>query len=431
MSPNVRRYIALFALSMGAAASYNLPYIKYVFYDAWVAGLGLRPDQDPNTAAGFLLTWHMIGCILLYIPGGYIADKFSAKNIIIISLCGTGMLNIWYAFDPSLAASTYIWPLLAVSVGFAYWSGMIKAVRMLGSAQEQGRMYGWYNSGEGFFASSFLACALVAYAFAKKMMPDLPENDPVVMLQGLKYATLVQGGTCFLAALCTLVFFDNKLTIQGDISDDEKFKAQDIFKVVKNPWVWVCSVIGMCCYGTYTGQSYLTPYMTDVLKMSTFMAGIFAIIRTKGTRFIGGPIGGILADKIGSPAKIIIVSNAGMILFFGLLFILPRDIHPALVVTITLTASVFTFIGYNIMFAVIEEAGIPRYLMGTTVGIMSMLTYTPDGLINPVFGWFLDKYGDGGYTYIFLSLIALCILGSIFCVILFRRGNDLRKAKTI
>ena len=40
MNKNVVRYIALFALSMGAAASYTLPYIKYIFYDAWVAGLG-------------------------------------------------------------------------------------------------------------------------------------------------------------------------------------------------------------------------------------------------------------------------------------------------------------------------------------------------------------------------------------------------------
>ena len=80
MSPNVKRYLALFALSMGSGASSTLPYIKFIFYDAWVAGLGLPEAQ--HESAGILLTYHMIGCTLLYIPGGYIADKFSPHRLL-------------------------------------------------------------------------------------------------------------------------------------------------------------------------------------------------------------------------------------------------------------------------------------------------------------------------------------------------------------
>ena len=407
MSPNVRRYIALFALSMGAAASYTLPYIKYIFYDAWVAGLGLPDGQ--NEAAGWLLTFHMIGCVLLYIPGGYIADRFSPKKIIIVSLLGTGLLNLWYSFDPSYETGRIIWFLLAFSVGFAYWSGMIKAVRMLGTPQEQGKMYGWYNSGEGAFSAACLGVATVAYSLSQ------------VPLDSLKYAVWVQGGFCVLAAVMTGFFFDENAALGADTEED-KFQFRDVAKVIKNPWVWCCSIVILCCYGSYTSQSYLTPYMTEVLQMSAVSAAILGILRTKGARFIGGPIGGIIADKLGSPGKVIIGSNVLMIILLCLFFVVPdAGANATFAVVLSMLVAIVNFCGYNIMFATIEEAHIPRYLTGTAVGIISMVGYTPDGFINTIFGNWMDKYGDGAYAYIFMAMIAMCVVGSIFCFLILRR----------
>lgn len=34
-----------------------------------------------------------------------------------------------------------VWVLLAFTTAFAFWSGVIKAIRLLGSAKEQGRLY--------------------------------------------------------------------------------------------------------------------------------------------------------------------------------------------------------------------------------------------------------------------------------------------------
>ena len=415
MNHNVRRYIALFVLSMGAAASYTLPYIKYIFYDAWVAGLGL-PD-GANESAGWLLTFHMIGCVLLYIPGGYIADKFSPKKIIAISLLGTGLLNVWYAFDPSYEASRIIWFLLAFTVGFAYWSAMIKAVRMLGTPQEQGKMYGWYNAGEGAFASVILGAATVVFGIT------------VLPLESLKNAVLVQAAFCFLASALTMMFFDETVTVNGgEEAESEKFQLRDVMKVIKNPWVWCVSIVVMCCYGAYTGQSYLTPYMTQVLKISATMGAVMGILRTKGARFIGGPIGGILADRIGSPCKVIIASNLLMIGLLSLFFVLPMNEGAAfLSITLSLLVALVNFAGYNIMFATVEEAHIPRYLTGTAVGIISIMGYSPDGFLNTIFGNWLDNYGDAGHHYIFMALIAMCVVGSFFCLLIMKRHQRILK----
>lgn len=417
MSNNVLRYIALFCLSMGAAASYTLPYIKYVFYDAWVAGLGL--GEGANESAGWLMTWYMVGCVLLYIPGGYIADRFSPRVIISLSLVGTGLLNVWYAFDPSYEASCYIWFLLAFTSAFAYWSASIKAVRMLGAPQEQGKMYGWFNAGEGAFATAILSTATVFYGISE------------MALISLKYAVLTQAFFCFVAAAGTFFLFNEKLASnKGDTPEEEQFRLADVGKVLKNPWVWCISVVVVCCYGAYTGQSYLTPYMTQVLQVSATMGAFLGIMRTKGARFLGGPIGGIIADRIGSPCKVIIYCNILMILLFGVFFILPHSSDNVILpIALSLLVALVTFASYNIMFASLEEAHIPRYMTGTAVGVVSIIGYTPDSFVNTIFGRWLDVYGDAGHNYIFLALIGMCVVGSMAAFLIMRRNQRIKAGK--
>lgn len=413
MNNATQRYIALFVLSMGAAASYTLVYIKYIFYDAWVAGLGLA--EGANESAGWLLTFHMIGNAICYIPGGYIADRFSPKWILSLSLVGTGLLNVWYSFDPSYETSRIIWPLLSLTCGgFAYWSAMIKAVRMLGSPQEQGKMYGWYNAGEGAFASVILGAATVAFGIA------------LVPADSLRYAVWVQAAFCFLAAILTFIFFDEKLAVSDSENPDDVFRARDILKVVKNPWVWCVSILVMCCYGTYTGQSYLTPYMTQVLQVSATTGAFLGVLRTKGARFLGGPIGGILADRVGSPCKVIIWSNILLVALLSLFFIFPPTKEAILFpIALSLAIALVNFAAYNIMFASFEEAHIPRYLTGTGVAIVSLVGYSPDGFMNTIFGNWLDNYGNAGHTYIFMSLIGMAVIGSFFAWLIMRRNQKI------
>lgn len=76
-----------------------LPYIKYVFYDAQISTMGIT-----NTQSGLMLTMYTIGNMILYIPGGIIADKVSPKKALVISLQynGAGIyLCVFYEFCSS------------------------------------------------------------------------------------------------------------------------------------------------------------------------------------------------------------------------------------------------------------------------------------------------------------------------------------------
>ena len=73
--------MAIISFSIAGSVIYELPYIKYVYYDKFVEAFGMT-----NAQAGFLLSAYAIGCLILYIPGGILADKFSTKRMLVLSL---------------------------------------------------------------------------------------------------------------------------------------------------------------------------------------------------------------------------------------------------------------------------------------------------------------------------------------------------------
>ena len=93
MNSKLRKYLTIIALGLAGGSIYFLPYIKYVFYDAQISTMGIT-----NTQSGLMLTMYTIGNMILYIPGGIIADKVSPKKALVISLLSTTALAYIYAF---------------------------------------------------------------------------------------------------------------------------------------------------------------------------------------------------------------------------------------------------------------------------------------------------------------------------------------------
>ncbi len=88
--------------------------------------------------------------LILYIPGGILADKISAKKALVISLAATSVLEYIYAFTmKSFAVSMMIWLALSLTTAFVFWSSLMKAVRIIGTEEEQGFMYGLYYACNG------------------------------------------------------------------------------------------------------------------------------------------------------------------------------------------------------------------------------------------------------------------------------------------
>lgn len=404
-----RRYFVVMALSLGYAASFMLPYIKYVFYDQLLVGINCTNEQ-----AGLLLTIYTIMNLCLYIPGGWVADKYSAKWVIVLSLAGTGILNIFFATYMTFSMAMIVWVLLAFTTAFAFWSGVIKAIRLLGSAREQGRLYGFFNAGVGLFSAGVSAVGMFVYG--------LFVADQVAGLKGVIY---VQGAACLLSATVVMFFYaENKNGAEE--SEDDKFQTKDLLTVLKEPMTWVISLLIFCGHGIYTSTSYFNPYMTNVIGVTMAFSGVLAIVRTHILRVICGPVGGVLADRVKSPSLVLIYCFAAMTALLAIFIFIPAGTSAVVVIGLQLLLAAVTFTAYAILYSCIEEAGIPRKLTGTTVAMASMLGYLPDMIYNPLFGRWLDQYQNTGYIYIFLFLAVSGLVGMGMAFLVRRRGNARR-----
>ena len=133
----IKKYGTLLLLAAGAGIIFQLPYIRETFYVQIQNAMKLN-----NTQMGLLSSGYASMALFSYFIGGIIADKFSARKLLTFSFIVTGILGIWFSMFPGYEVCRIIFVLMGISTIITYWSACIKATRMLGSSEEQGRLFG-------------------------------------------------------------------------------------------------------------------------------------------------------------------------------------------------------------------------------------------------------------------------------------------------
>ncbi len=403
MDTKFKKYLTIIALGISGGSIYFLPFIKYVFYDAQVETMHIA-----NTQSAFLVSIYGIANTILYIPGGLLADKFKPKKVLIISLMATGFLGLLYAFTFHYVLAVFIWVGLSFSTAFVFWSSLMKAVRIVGTEEEQGFMYGIYYACNGVSAALVQFLALLAYNTAK--------GD----VKGGFFRAVVVGAVSVIFAAVLLIFLmDDKKRAEED--EDSKFKFKDAAFLLRQPIIWVFSFIVMAGYGYYSCISYFTPYLTEVKGVSATVSGAFSIIRNYVFLLLS-PIGGLLADKVfKSTSKWLAVGFGFVAVTFLGVLLLPNHMNGTLAGIYTLLPGAVTMMVYGVIFSALGECGIPRAMTGTAIGLASIIGYLPDTIYNMIFGHWLDAHGGGGYTYIFIFLAVSGFIGVLLSITVSRR----------
>lgn len=400
------KYLTLFVLGIAGGCIYILPYIKYTFYDAQIAAMGIT-----NAQSGMLLTVYTILNIVLYIPGGILADKLPPKPVLIISCAAAGLTGFLYALTMSYVMGLICWGLLAFSTAFVFWASLMKAVRMVGTEKEQGLMYGFY------FACNGLMKAVVAYVCL--LSYNSKGSDIVAGFHG---AVNTYGIVMLVAAALIAVIMKNGKGKES--SEESKFHMAQVVSLLKTPTLWLASIVIFCGYGLYSSSSYFTPYLTNVVGLDTSASAFVAIIRNYGFLLLA-PVGGLLADKVfKSTARWLTwcLTLAG-VLFVGVL-LLPKTISAGGAIAYTMFPAAFSLILYGTLFSVLSGAGIPREASGTAIGIASIIGYLPDMFYSTMFGSWLDKFGNAkGYPMIFIFLAVTAIVGAVLAYVLYLKNK--------
>lgn len=408
MNKKIKKLLIIFLIGFGTTAMYSLPYMKSVFYDPMREALNLSHKQ-----LGDLLSIYGIVATISYFPGGLIADKFSAKKLVLFSLVSSGLLGIWMSMAPSYSILCLIFFLFGITTILTYFASIIKLIRMLGDSSEQGRLFGFYE-GAGGIAGTVLSFGGL-YFFSKF------QN----VVNGFKATTVMYSIASIVIGIILYLVITER-----EVEKKEQIKFSSLLKAAKMPKAWLISGIIFSAYMIFSSLTYLNPYMTEVFKMPMALVSIVAIFRTYLIKFIAAPAAGVMADKIGSSTKCLFGGFILVAITQAIFLITPGNpsvVYVALANMLVLTILMFAFRG--IYFATVDESKIPMNMTGIVVGFVSVIGFLPDAFYYTMVGSWMDKYGNTAYKYIFSLSLACSILGVVSAYTLLKIVNREKKSE--
>lgn len=406
---NFMRFMALTSLGFAYGIIYLLPYMKSVFYDQMRAATGFSNEQ-----LGLMVMAYTIGTTITYLPGGWVADKFKPKYILTLCLALNGFLCFAFMFVcTNFTLSMGIWFLSALCGGFAFWPAMLKCVRLMATRDEQGRIYGIFESLNGL--ASMLGSFLMVWV--STWFGDL--------IAGFQGAVVSMGVLCFMSAIFFWVTFNDHITYNEDaLAETETIKLKDFGRVLVMPTVWVPALLlfgGITMYGT---MGYLAPYLTDKMMVAAVAVSWMSSVREYGCR-VGGIAGGFIADKIfRSSAKWQVVAhilNAVIILSF---LLVPED-SPGLAIFLMFLFALTTYANRVTTYSMLSELRVPTRVAGTALALITLIGYCPDFFMHTMYGNWLDTYGTAGFDKIFTyagTIGFCCVPIALFGVWLSKRA---------
>ena len=399
MKRDTRQTVYIFAvLILAAGTVYKVPYLKSVFYDQMVSSLGVT-----HTQIGILSSVYAGVKMVLYIPGGIIADRLDTKKCLIFSLIGESLLTAVYATLPSMLILAAIQALMAV-VNIFFWTSFIKSIRILGRDQSQGKIFGFSEGLRGITGS---AATFIGLQVVSMFVEEGRPIRFVLWFYALYY---------FVVGLLIWKIYPEHME-----SGNERCQNwRDYVEVFKRPAIWMVSLLIFTSYSLQVAFEYTTSYMTQVLGASAVLAGIVATLSDNVCGIIGSPLAGSWADRKKSPTQVALRLLLVEIVLCLLLIMSPETTGAAIPVMVLIL--VFSTVIYGVRgvyYSTMSETGVPVTLTATATAAVAVFGYTPDMFMSLWCGRILDIHGyQEGYKQIFVLMLIFACLAVGVCLMM-------------
>lgn len=396
----IKKYGTLLLLATGAGIIFQLPYIRETFYVPIQNAMGLTNEQ-----MGLLSSGYATMATFSYFVGGIIADKFSARKLLTFSFIATGALGLWFSTFPGFTVSRVIFVLMGISSIITYWSACIKATRLLGPEEEQGRLFGLQEGLRGIMN------ALLVFGMTAVFSMYVDE------VAGAAAAIRVCAITVIIIGVLNWFFIEDT---KSEKTESIGTVVVGMFKCLLIPRVWLLVGIVFTAYSVYGLIGYVTTYAQQFYGMTATTAATLGGVRYL-LQGVGGVFGGFLADKLHSRWKVIAVGCVALAISFGLYIFLPSDVSLyAAIVGNFFFGLIFMYAVRSQYFSVASEADIPIELSGRVSGISSALGYLPDVFMYTLVGGWMVAYGRTGFNMTWAYAVVMAVLCIILSIILGR-----------
>jgi nitrate/nitrite transporter NarK len=409
----------MLGLILAGEAVFALPFHVARFFRPTVLEVFALSNTELGAAQGV----YGILAMLAYFPGGPLADRFSARKLLALSLWSTAAGGLYMATFPGFAGALLLWGFFGVTTILLFWAALIRATREWGDDDEQGRAYGLLDGGRGLLAAVLASIAVVFFGL---LFPDGYSSATFEEKREALRAVIL-GYTLVTAAIGAFVWYaipeSGRTGSSGVVrwNPDQENVWLHIVRVLRMPAVWLQAVVVMCAYVGYKGFDNYALFAVEgygldeveaarVVAIGSWMRPVAAI----GAGFLGDRF--TISRMTAIAFALLLVSD----LFFAINSPLPATAWILLANTLIACSAIFGLRG--LYFALFEEAKVPAAVTGTAVGIVSVLGFTPDIFVSYVGGVLLDRSpGLIGHQHFFWFLAAFAATGLAAACMLMRR----------
>lgn len=394
----------MFSLVVAGEAVFALPFhVTRYFRPTFLEVFGFT-----NTELGQAMAAYGVVAMIAYFPGGLLADRFTARSLITISLLATAVGGIYMATFPGVIGMAVLWACWGVTSVFLLWAAMIRATRDWGGPQQQGTAYGILDGGRGLFGA--LLAVVAAQAFASWMPVDVEAAGAATRATAMRNVIwLYVAATTLAAGLAWVGIPSIHPRVSTEPSPGPLWRH--VGEVLRMPAIWLQSMIVVTAYVAYKatddfGLFAKEAYALDEVE-AAWITGLSAWIRP-----IAALAAGWLADR-SSPSRVTAACFSILIVGFGTMGAMPPIVGLVWMLASQIAIVCVAVYGLRgVYFALFQQAAVPLAATGTAVGIVSVIGYTPDIFAGLLLGVIVDAHpGAAGHRLFFAVVAVVAAIG--------------------
>lgn len=400
---STKAYVCAFCIAAASNFGFSVIYAYTSYYVAFQTATGFT-----NTQLGLLMSVLGIASTILYLPGGYLADKFSPLKLMTIGLIGAGAVGFIIAQFPSypvMMALYCLWPVFAILIA---WNPQIKVLRLISEDDQQAKIQ-----------------TMRAYGRTLPILTiSLAGSSLLAMLQeatALKVTLYMYSSLAIICAIIAAVTY-TPVPSQLNAAKEKSVDLKEYAKVLKMPEVWMIGLIGFSAYTASTGVTYLQPYLATVFNLSAATSSVFAII-AKNCALIAAPIITWIAMKAKMPVtKVLGYSLILAAACFVVYILMPaQTLILVLCIVFYMVAALCIMSTWALQFVPVSEVEIPMAVTGSAIGVISMFSFVSDIFYSAICGHFIDAYALDGYRWIFGMTVVILAAGAFACMYIVKK----------
>ena len=404
--PEKAPWYYLFLLILAGESVFILPFVLQRVFRPTV----LKVFELDNVELGLCFSVYGFVALISYLLGGPLADKYQPRKLIAIALWMTALGGFVFATFPEYSTLQILYGFWGFTTIFLFWSPMIKATRVWGGQNSQGKAFGFLDGGRGLVGALFGTMGVLVFSYF--MTADLEVATLQESRFAFRYVILTSSAIVAIIGLLVWRFMKLPEHLEKEIIVD-KITVSQIGEVLRLPSVLLLMVIILCAYVGYKITDVFSLYAKDVMlfdEVGSAQVGTFLLF----ARPVVGFAIGILADR-SRPSLWLFISF--IIAFCGAIIFatgMVSNIPHFLFLFSILVVAIGVYAARSLYFAVMESGKIPLVLTGTAVGLISLIGYTPDIFAGPAMGYLLDASpGLEGHQNVFWMLALFSFIGGI------------------